>query len=91
MATADTFPFVFAGAIAGQLCNLLMAQAAHIAELSDFVWSVFIPVVRVASTALLAYWLWQACRVRGSPLCLFDVTGIVQVTPPPPPILSRSL
>lgn len=55
---------MFVGAIAGQLFNLLMAHAAHVDELSDFVWTVFIPAVRVASTGLLGYWLWQEWRVR---------------------------
>ena len=59
-------PSIFGGIITGELINLTLFSCAKVNDLADFVWTVLIPTVRIASTLLIAYWVWQEYNV-----CLF--------------------
>jgi hypothetical protein len=61
------------GVVSGQLYNLGMMACTRVEDISDFVWTVFIPATRIASTLLLCYWGWQEYNVRGlaSALCRY--------------------
>lgn len=63
-AAVDTMPLVCGGVLAGQLYNTAMLTCAHLDELGAFMEDTFVPTVRIASTILLAYWLWQEHHVR---------------------------